>query len=217
MRRLLTVLSVAALASATTVVSAAPALAHGYVSSPPSRQAHCAQGKVTGCGDIVYEPQSVEGPKGQRNCHGGVPRFAQLTDESKNWPVTSVGSTVDFTWTLTASHATSTWEYYIGSDRVAVFNDGGRRPGSTVHHTVNFAGYSGKQKVLAIWNIADTPMAFYACLDLQIGGGSGNPNPTPTPTPTPTPPPTPTTPRPTPTHPAPGGTSKAGTPHPASP
>ncbi|MDA0638005.1 lytic polysaccharide monooxygenase [Nonomuraea sp. MCN248] len=208
MRRLLTVLSVAATAAVTTVVSASPALAHGYVNSPPSRQAHCAQGRVSGCGDIVYEPQSVEGTKGQRNCHGGVGRFAQLSDESKPWPATSVGSTVNFTWTLTARHATSTWEYYIGANRVAVFNDGGRQPAAQVNHTVNLSGYSGRQKVLAIWNVADTPMAFYACIDLQIGGG-GNPSPTPTPTPTRTPTPTPT-PTVTPAS-NPGGTWKAGT------
>ncbi len=41
----------------------ANAYAHGFVSSPPSRQARCAQGAVQ-CGAIKYEPQSVEGPKG---------------------------------------------------------------------------------------------------------------------------------------------------------
>jgi len=204
MRRLLTILAVAAVTIATTVVAAAPALAHGYVNAPPSRQAHCAQGRVSGCGDIVYEPQSVEGPQGQRNCHGGVGRFAQLSDESKPWPVTSVGTTTTFTWTLTARHATSTWEYYIGGTRLAVFNDGGRQPGAQVSHTVNLSGFGGRQKVLAIWNIADTPNAFYACVDLQVGGGGGDPTPTPTPTPTtPTPTPTPTS--------TPGGTWQAGT------
>ncbi|MFI7450828.1 lytic polysaccharide monooxygenase [Nonomuraea sp. NPDC049714] len=210
MRRLLTLLSVTVLAVACTIFATSPALAHGYVNSPPSRQANCAQGKVSGCGDIIYEPQSVEGPKGQRNCHGGIPRFAQLSDESKAWPVTSVGSTVDFKWTLTVQHATSTWEYYIGGTRVASFNDQGRQPPSLqVSHRVNLSGFSGRQKVLAIWNIADTPMAFYACIDLRIGGGAGNPDPTPTPTPTPTRTPTPT-PTPTPTSPV-GGTWKAGT------
>ncbi|WP_049577873.1 lytic polysaccharide monooxygenase auxiliary activity family 9 protein, partial [Nonomuraea sp. SBT364] len=180
MRRLLTLLSVVAITVATAVFNTSPALAHGYVNSPPSRQAHCAQGRVPNCGDIIYEPQSVEGPKGQRNCHGGVGRFAQLSDESKPWPVTSVGSTVNFNWRLTVQHATSTWEYYIGGTRVAVFNDGGRRPPASVSHTVNLGGFSGRQKVLAIWNIADTAMAFYACIDLQIGGGGpGTPTPTP--------------------------------------
>lgn len=191
------------------LVVSSPARAHGYVSYPPSRQAMCAQGRVPNCGQIVYEPQSVEGPKGQRNCHGGVGRFAILNDNSINWPTTSVGNTVTFTWTLTAQHATSTWEYYIGNSRIAVFDDGGRRPPATVSHTVNLGGRTGRHTLLAIWNIADTPNAFYSCVDLQIGGG-GNPNPNPTTPPTnPTPPPTQTTP------PAqPGGTWTPGTTYP---
>ena len=208
MRRTLTLLAAAVITIAATVFVAGPALAHGYVNAPPSRQAFCAQGRVSGCGDIVYEPQSVEGPKGQRTCNGGVARFAQLNDDSKPWPATSVGTTVTFTWVLTARHSTSTWEYYIGNSRIASFNDGGRQPPATVSHPVSLSGYSGRQKVLAVWNIADTTNAFYSCIDVQIGGGGGNPNPTPTPTPTVTPKP-PTTPTPTPT--VPGGTWKAGT------
>src|SRR5690349_4731060 len=87
---------------------ATPASAHGYISSPPSRQANCAQGRVTGCGDIVYEPQSVEAPKGSLQCNGGGSRFAVLNDNSKNWPAASVGNNVTFNWVLTARHRTST-------------------------------------------------------------------------------------------------------------
>nr|WP_035284635.1 lytic polysaccharide monooxygenase auxiliary activity family 9 protein [Actinokineospora spheciospongiae] len=150
-------------------IPATPALAHGYVDFPPSRQANCAAGRVAGCGEIIWEPQSVEGPKGLRSCHGGNARFAQLSDESKNWPTTWVGRQVAFTWRLTARHATSTWQYFIGSTKIAEFNDGGAQPGSTVTHQVDTAGFTGRQKVLAVWNIADTPNAFYACVDLQIG------------------------------------------------
>jgi predicted carbohydrate-binding protein with CBM5 and CBM33 domain len=200
----LSLMTVAAVLS--TLAVAAPAQAHGYISSPPSRQALCATGRVTNCGQIQWEPQSVEGPKGLRNCHANLAQFAVLSDESRNWPATSVGTSVTFNWVLTARHATSTWEYYIGNQRVALFNDGGRQPGATVSHQVNLSGFSGRQKLLAIWNIADTANAFYSCVDLQIGGG-GTPNPTPTPTPTPTPSPTanPTTPPPA------GGTWAAGT------
>lgn len=47
-----------------TVVATGSAQSHGYTNLPPSRQALCANGTVTNCGDIQYEPQSVEGPKG---------------------------------------------------------------------------------------------------------------------------------------------------------
>ncbi len=208
MRRTTTLLSASMLAMVTTVFMATPAEAHGYISNPPSRQALCAQGKVS-CGEIKYEPQSVEGPKGLRSCSGGNSRFADLDDDSKNWPATSVGNSVNFTWSLTARHATSTWEYYIGGTRIAVFNDGGRQPGATVSHSVSLGGRTGRQKVLAIWNVADTPNAFYACVDLQVGGGNPDPTPTPTPTVTPTVTPTPTpTPTPTSTN---SGTWAAGT------
>lgn len=205
MRRMLTFVAVSMIAVAATVFNTTPASAHGYVNSPPSRQANCAQGKVPDCGNIVYEPQSVEGPKGLRSCNANLPQFAQLSDESKPWPVASVGSTVTFTWTFTARHATLNFEYYIGNTKVAEFKGNGQQPPPTLSHPVNLSGYSGRQKVLAIWNISDTTNAFYSCIDLRIGGGGGNPTPTPTPTVTPTP-----TPTPTPTTTTPSGTWRAG-------
>ncbi len=206
MRRRITLPLVAAGAVASSLAVAAPAQAHGYVSGPPSRQALCAQNRVPDCGQIKWEPQSVEGPKGLRSCHAGIAHFAVLNDDSRGWPATSVGSSVTFTWTNTARHATSNWEYFIGNTRVAVFSGGGQQPGATVSHTVNLGGYSGRQKVLAVWNIADTANAFYSCVDLQIGGGGGPAPTTPPPSsPSPTPTAAPTTPPP-----APGGTWTAG-------
>jgi chitin-binding protein len=165
-RIVLPILMVAAVVGSLAVAS--PASAHGYISSPPSRQAMCALGRVANCGAIIYEPQSVEAPKGSRRCSGGNPRFTVLDDERKGWPTTTVGRTVTFRWTLTARHATSTWNYYIGSALIASFNDHGRQPGATVSHTVALGSRTGRQKVLAVWNIADTANAFYACVDLQV-------------------------------------------------
>ncbi|WP_229072620.1 lytic polysaccharide monooxygenase [Actinoplanes sp. DH11] len=192
-------------------VAVSPASAHGYISSPPSRQANCASGAVSGCGDIVYEPQSVEQPKGSTQCNGGGSRFTVLNDNSKNWPAASVGSSVTFNWVITARHRTSTWEYFIGNRLVASFNDNGAQPGATKTHTVNFSGYSGRQTVLARWNVADTVNAFYSCVDVNFGGAT-NPTPT-TPGPTPTTPapttPAPTTPTPPPATTNPGSTTWA--------
>ncbi|MDM4718110.1 lytic polysaccharide monooxygenase [Micromonospora sp. WMMA1363] len=207
MHRRITLPLVAVGAVGSSLAVAAPAQAHGYVSGPPSRQALCAQNRVPDCGQIKWEPQSVEGPKGLRSCHAGIARFAVLDDDSREWPATSVGSTATFTWTNTARHATSNWEYFVGDTRVAVFDGGGQQPGATVSHTVNLGGHSGRQKVLAVWNIADTANAFYSCVDLQIGGGPG-PTPT-TPPPSPSPSPTPTA-APTTNPPTPGDTWTAG-------
>ncbi|GAB3438817.1 lytic polysaccharide monooxygenase [Actinophytocola sediminis] len=151
------------------VLPAGTASAHGYISSPPSRQAQCAQGTVT-CGGIQWEPQSVEGPKGLRNCHGNVARFAELNDDSLPWRATSVGRTVTFTWTFTVRHVTSNFEYYIGNTRVANFNLNNQQPAPGLTHTIDLGNYSGRQKLLAVWNVGDTGNAFYACVDLQVGG-----------------------------------------------
>ena len=167
------------------VLPAATASAHGYILTPPSRQAQCAQHTVT-CDSIQWEPQSVEGPKGLRNCHGNVERFKELNDDNKPWRATSVGRTVNFTWTFTARHATYNFEYYIGNTRLAEFRLNNQQPPATLTHTVNLGNRSGRVKVLAIWNIGDTANAFYSCVDLQVNGSA---EPAPTPEPTPAPPP----------------------------
>lgn len=174
------------------VVPMPTANAHGYISSPASRQAQCVQGIVE-CGDIKYEPQSVEGPKGLRNCSAGISRFAELDDDSKPWRPTSVGGSTAFTWTNTATHRTANWEYYIGSTKVGSVDGNNEQPGSTVTHRIDLSGFSGRQKLLAIWNIGDTANAFYSCVDLQIGDG-GQPTTTTSPPTTTTTPPTATAP-----------------------
>ncbi|MEU8237413.1 lytic polysaccharide monooxygenase [Actinoplanes missouriensis] len=172
--------------AASTAVVASPALAHGYVSSPPSRQALCAAGTVSDCGAIQFEPQSVEAPKGSSQCNGGNANFSVLNDESRNWPATSVGSSVTFNWVLTARHRTATWVYSIDGTKVATFDDGNAIPNATVSHKVDLSGFSGRKTVLAVWNIGDTAAAFYSCVDLNIGGGGSSTTPTTTPTTAPT-------------------------------
>jgi LysM repeat protein len=165
------------------MVSWAPSAceAHGYLSSPPSRQAMCAQGRVSGCGQVIYEPQSVEAPKGRRSCNGDVATWAPLADESKAWPVTTMSRGVNtFRWTLTAVHQTASWEYYIGGTRLALIT------GSSTTHSVDLSAYSGRQKILAIWNIGDTVNAFYACVDVNVGGTGTVVTPTTAPTVAPT-------------------------------
>lgn len=163
----------AALAGAIVVpglMLAAPGLAsaHGYISGPPSRQAQCAQG-VLECGDIKYEPQSVEGQKGLQSCSGGNSRFAELDDDSKPWQPTPVGGSVTFTWTFTAAHRTSTFDYFIDGSLVKSFDLGGAQPQQGLQHTVDLGGRTGHVKVLAVWNVYDTTNAFYSCVDLQVG------------------------------------------------
>ncbi|RSM45113.1 cellulose-binding protein [Actinoplanes sp. ATCC 53533] len=174
MRRFIAYPLVALGALGSTLVGAAPALAHGYVSAPPSRQALCASGAVADCGQIQFEPQSVEGPKGLKSCDGGVAGFSVLSDESRDWPAKAVGATATFTWVMTARHRTSNWEYFIGDKKIATVDGGNAQPDAVVTHNIDLSAFPGRQKVLAVWNIGDTPMAFYSCIDLNVGGGGGS-------------------------------------------
>ncbi|MEV6239870.1 lytic polysaccharide monooxygenase [Lentzea sp. NPDC051838] len=169
------------------------ASAHGYVSSPPSRQAQCASGAVPNCGGPEWEPQSAEGLKGRTDCSGAANNFQVLNDDSRPWKATDTGTSLTMTWTFTARHRTRDYEYYIGGTRVGFVDGGNAAPVDPVRHTINLSGFSGRQKLRAIWNIGDTPMAFYSCIDLNISGGGTPPptttNPTPPTTTTTTPPP----------------------------
>jgi len=186
----------AGLALTSVLATGGTAQAHGYTTSPTSRQAYCAQGAVSDCGEIVWEPQSVEGPKNfpqagpadGQICSGGNSRFAQLDDpRGGTWPAThlTAGGTYTFTWTFTARHSTSTFDYYLTNDSYdptrpltradldpAPFfqaNLNGAQPGETEQHTVTLpADRSGRHLILAVWNVADTGNAFYACSDVEF-------------------------------------------------
>ncbi|AEW94262.1 MULTISPECIES: lytic polysaccharide monooxygenase auxiliary activity family 9 protein [Streptomycetaceae] len=179
-----------------TVLATGSANSHGYISTPPSRQALCAAGTVTDCGDIQWEPQSVEGPKGfplagpsdGTICSGGNDRFAELDDpRGGDWPATHLtgGQSYDFTWTLTARHATTDFKYYITNSSydptrpltrselepepfLTIPYNGAQPPSTVVHNATIPSGHTGKQLILGVWTIADTGNAFYACADVQF-------------------------------------------------
>ncbi|MGW3497204.1 lytic polysaccharide monooxygenase auxiliary activity family 9 protein [Streptomyces sp. NPDC001020] len=122
--------AVVGLATAGTfALSSGTAGAHGYTDQPLSRQKMCAAngGIVSGCGDIQWEPQSVEGPKGfpalgpsdGQICSAGHANFGALdqpkTPSGADWPTTRVvgGQSYTFRWQFTASHATTDFRYYV--------------------------------------------------------------------------------------------------------
>ncbi|MFG2671018.1 lytic polysaccharide monooxygenase [Streptomyces sp. SID11233] len=172
------------------------ASSHGYTDNPISRQKLCANGTVTGCGNIQWEPQSVEGPKGfpaagpadGAICSGGHGEFAQLDDpRGGNWPATHVtaGQGFSFRWQFTARHATTDFRYYItknGWDPTKPLkrSDLEAQPFMTVPYnnqqppaTLTQQGTiptqkTGKHIILSVWNISDTANAFYSCSDVQF-------------------------------------------------
>jgi predicted carbohydrate-binding protein with CBM5 and CBM33 domain len=147
--------------------------AHGWVVSPPSRQDHCAKRTVSwSCNGVEWEPQSVEAPKGSMLCSGGS-RFTTLDNSSLAWPRTTIGSTHTFQWTLTAFHRTTSWEYFVDGRLFKTVNDNGAAPPPTVTHTLSGLP-SGNHTILARWNVYDTAMAFYACMDVNVSGGGAS-------------------------------------------
>jgi predicted carbohydrate-binding protein with CBM5 and CBM33 domain len=154
------------------LLSSGDAHGHGWITSPPSRQDHCARRRTSfDCGAIQWEPQSVEAPKGSMLCSGGG-MFRILDEGGRPWPVTDVGRTVSFRWNLTAQHRTSTWEYFVDGRHFTTFDDRNTHPPQTFTHTLSGLP-SGRHTILARWNVADTPMAFYNCVDVNVGNFVG--------------------------------------------
>ncbi|AYN38566.1 hypothetical protein D9753_06110 [Streptomyces dangxiongensis] len=106
-----------------------------------SRRLLCADGAVKGCGEIQWEPQSVEGPK-------GFP-----ADGPADGRLCSGGESHTFRRQFEARHAPY----------------GGKQPPATLSHSGTLpTGLSGHHVILGVWTIADTGNAFYACSDVTF-------------------------------------------------
>ncbi|WP_028545867.1 lytic polysaccharide monooxygenase [Paenibacillus taiwanensis] len=188
---LLVTMGLVAVGAATTFAFADTASAHGYIEGPASRALLCKQGENKSCGAVQYEPQSVEalgnfpegGPKDGQITGGGI--FPELYEQSANrWSkVTMNGGKNTISWHLTAPHSTKEWKYYITKkdwdpskplkradlEQIAYFDDGGKKPQTKVSHEVNVPkDRSGYHLILGVWEIADTPNAFYQVLDVNL-------------------------------------------------
>ncbi|PHM46018.1 N-acetylglucosamine-binding protein A [Xenorhabdus mauleonii] len=174
--------------------SAQPTALHGYIDSPPSRALLCAKRINEKCGPIMYEPQSVEGPKGfpqggppdGKIASAGVGQFSQLNEQSADrWHHVTVNKgTNTFIWTLTARHSTTSWQFFITKPdwdpntplTRAQFDlnpfcervDDGKKPSQKVSLTCEVPDRSGYHVILGVWTIADTNNAFYQVIDADI-------------------------------------------------
>ncbi|MFJ7152745.1 lytic polysaccharide monooxygenase [Streptomyces sp. NPDC100445] len=180
-------------------LSTGGASGHGYTDLPISRQKLCQNGTVANCGQIQWEPQSAEGPKGfpaagpadGQLCNAGQGQFSQLssptTPSGAAWPTTRVtgGQSYTFRWQFTAMHATTDFKYYVtkpgwNQNHALSRSDlnltpfltvpyNGQRPPSTLSHSGTLpSGLSGHHVILAVWTVADTGNAFYACSDVTF-------------------------------------------------
>lgn len=173
--------------------------AHGYVVSPESRGYACKLGQNADCGAIIWEPQSLEAPKGfpqsgpadGRIASAGAAHFAPLDAQTATrWSKRNLqpGSN-RFTWRFTANHSTHTWRYFItrqgwnpnlplsrsSFDLTPFCSVEGnyRQPPMEVTHTCNVPNRSGYHVILAVWDIGDTANAFYNVIDVNVGGTGG--------------------------------------------
>ncbi|MEU1052235.1 lytic polysaccharide monooxygenase [Streptomyces sp. NPDC005876] len=131
------------------------------------------------------------GPADGRICSANNVGFAQLdapkTPSGAAWPTTKVtgGQNYTFRWQFTAMHATTDFKYYVTkpgwnqnhnlarSDLnltpflTVPYNN--QRPPSTLSHSGALpSGLSGHHVIVAVWTVADTGNAFYACSDVTF-------------------------------------------------
>jgi polysaccharide deacetylase family sporulation protein PdaB len=199
--QLLTAFGMLLLTGAGMLLYAESAFAHGYIEAPASRSYLCKQGQNVNCGQIQYEPQSIEAPKGFPNggpadnkiASGGVRGdFAELDVQAPDrWTKVNLnGGEQTFKWMLTAAHATSNWKYYItkkgwkpemGLTRAnlelfCTHDFGGKRPSAIEEHKCNVpTDRSGYHLILGVWEIADTSNAFYQVIDVNLNN-NGTPD-----------------------------------------
>ncbi|WUI01228.1 lytic polysaccharide monooxygenase [Spirillospora sp. NBC_00431] len=176
---------------------AVPAWSHGYTTSPPSRSYLCGQHKVQNCGQVQWDPDGVEGPKGfpARGpgdgdiCAGGDGRWGELDDQrgGTGWPATKVtaGQSFNVSWHFTAPHSTTSFRYFLTKDgwnsTQPITRDsldltpfinksyGGRQPSDRDVHSGTLPQRQGRHILLGVWDIADTGNAFYQCIDVDFG------------------------------------------------
>lgn len=170
------------------------AIAHAYVSSPPSRGYQCSLEKAASyanadakCGAVINEPQSLEAPSGfpsagpadgkLASANGLYPKLDQQT--ASLWRKTPIEAGKNtFTWTFAAEHATANWNYYItkqgwnpnapltrASFELTPFCTYSTR---SPIHSCNVPQRTGYQVIYAVWKVGDTTNSFYNVIDVQF-------------------------------------------------
>lgn len=187
------------IAAALALLASGSALAHGYISTPESRNMLC--GKNHQCGAVQWEPQSLEGPSGFPSdgpqdgqiASAGNSQFGELNIQtSDHWAKRDVwAGPFDISWTFTASHVTSNWRYYLTKQdwspnqpltRAAfdttpfcTVNGEMKQPPKQVTHKCLLPERTGYQLILGVWEVGDTSNSFYNIIDANFKDGSQPP------------------------------------------
>ncbi len=180
--------------------------AHGYVQSPISRSYQGSRDRsinhdaaLAKYGPVIYEPQSLEAPKGFpaagpadgqiASAGGAVGNNFNLDRQTATmWTKQDLNTGPNtFTWRYTATHPTTKWHYYITKadwnpndqlnrsdfELLTTINHGGAQAATNPSHSVNIpSDRLGYHVVLAVWDVHDTAMAFYQVIDVNLKGDS---------------------------------------------
>ncbi|MEX6377629.1 MULTISPECIES: lytic polysaccharide monooxygenase [Providencia] len=192
-----TFITLSVLSISTTTLAYDTTSRHGYIDNPPSRAYLCSSmgnnlNKM--CGAVQYEPQSVEGAKGFPDsgprdgeiASGGNANFSTLNEQTaQRWHKVDIRSgRYIFSWSLTAPHRTTSWQFFITKPdwqqnkplTRADFDlkpfceqyDNGNIPINRVKIDCNIPERTGYQVILGVWTIADTSNAFYQVIDANM-------------------------------------------------
>lgn len=140
-------------------------------------------------------PQGMEAPKGfpaagpadGQLASAGQPGAGVLDEQSENrWVKNEIEQgPISVEWTFTAAHKTSQWRYYMtlpGWDPNApldrgdlelietVAHDGTGADNNPIHTLDIPEDRSGYHVIYAVWDVADTPNAFYNVIDVNVDG-----------------------------------------------
>ncbi|MGX7243832.1 lytic polysaccharide monooxygenase [Enterococcus quebecensis] len=151
-------------------------------------------------GMVITNPQSLEAPKGFpqagpadgriASANGGLGQISDFVLDNtgyNRWTKQEIKTGMNsFSWHYTAPHSTSKWHYYITKNGWnpekplarqdlqligEVKHDGSPASNNKTHQVNIPADHSGYHVVLAVWDVADTPNAFYNVIDVNIKGG----------------------------------------------
>ncbi|MDR3022375.1 MAG: lytic polysaccharide monooxygenase [Clostridiales bacterium] len=148
-------------------------------------------------GQSQYEPQSVEGPgnfpiggpKDGEIASGSVAPFANLNQQSSTrWAkINIVPGKLNVRWYMTAPHVTLGFQYWITKDdwnqnapltrdtfeKLQDFDLNLQIPSVVYSHDIEIPAHKlGYHVILGIWDIGDTPAAFYNVVDVWIHADS---------------------------------------------
>ncbi|WP_206912053.1 hypothetical protein IGL98_003251 [Enterococcus sp. DIV0840] len=150
-------------------------------------------------GNVITNPQSLEAPKGFpqagpadgriASANGGLGQISDFVLDNTGadrWVKQDVQTGENtFSWHYTAPHSTTKWHYYITKNGwnpekpIArkdlqligeVKHDGSAASNNKSHQVTIPADHSGYHVVLAVWDVEDTPNAFYNVIDVNVKG-----------------------------------------------